>query len=181
MDLKIWSVRIDSDRYRTFQSKGDLQIWHTLLPAFRKGELLRDEWKPIYRDTFREGGSLGDKPIPDFTRGVVTIAISERAKLILEPLVGSQVELLPFSTPVGTYFEMNVMFADCLDLADSKVERSEDSGCILKVAKYSFIYEKLDGVHIFRLPDFAIGIFVSDTFKQFVSDNGLTGMMFFPA
>lgn len=185
MGTVIWIAQIDSDNYRSFKPLPEYEKnWLEWVDKFKKGDALIKEWKQIEMDLFEgdENGKNveGKKPIPDFAMGYVVRCCSEKARRTIAPLVKGQVEFLPLTTPVGTYYEMNIQRIECLDVERSTVKRFKDGG-ILRVIKYSFLWDCLEGQHIF----WAKGIgtyptFVSDEFKRLVEENGLTGLLFHP-
>lgn len=185
---KIWIARIDVENYRSF--KPTLEFFEKWLPwsdKFHEERSFLDEWKPVEMVLFE--GEQGEKrkerkkPIPDFSGGYVGDACSERARNVIEPLVKEQVEFLPLITPVGRYFEMNIQRLSCLDVERSEVDYlyPEERRKIFKVLKYAFLWEHLEGQHIFWIREVGTTpTFVSDEFKRVVEENGLTGLLFYP-
>lgn len=178
----LWIIRPDSDSYATLKQKGRSENWMQKLNMLKAGGPLLESWEPVllelYQDENREQIQL---PVPDFTMGVVTIAMSATALELLQPLVYRSVEFLPLLTPFGPYYEMNVNRVDCLDVSNSIVKRYDHSGLVMSVQKYSFHWDKLNGVHIFLLPELGLStFFVSNRFKLEVKENNLTGLDFFP-
>jgi hypothetical protein len=176
----IWIIRADSDRYSTFRDKNYRgQDWLKLLELFKSGDLLSEKWKPIEMEVYKKEEIERDQPIPDFTRGTVTKAISSKARSILEPLIAAQVEFLPLVTPYDYYYEMNVKYVDCLDRQHPKYEFLSEERRSMWIDEYAFYWEKLKGVHIFLLPELSIStLFCSHTFKKQFEDNNLTGFLF---
>jgi hypothetical protein len=177
--LTEWIIRIQANQYLSFKGQQDLQFWHPLFPLYQSGARLKEKWRITYRAAYKEHPADPDLPPSDFTRGIVAEALNQRARSILMPLIGDQVEFLPFSTPFGFYYDLNSTYLDCLDETRSIVKRL-DSGRIMRIVKYSFHWEKMDGVHIFRITDLVGTLFVSDTFKKLVETNHLTGLYFDP-
>lgn len=178
--LGVWSIRADSDQYTTFRPQiYQEEEWFKLRDLFKSGNQLNQNWRPIELEIYQKDEIEGDQPIPDLTFGIVTEAISERAKSILEPLIATQVEFLPLITPFGYYYEMNVKYVDCLDREHSKYEFLGEERRLMWIDAYAFHWEKLKGVHIFLLPELNISnLFCSDIFKKQVEDNSLSGFLF---
>lgn len=69
---------------------------------------------------------------------------------------------------------------DCLDLSCSEYTPWEGTSRAL-VHKHCFHYDKMVNAHYFKIPQNPVShTFVSDTFKQFIEDNRLTGPVFWP-
>jgi hypothetical protein len=67
---------------------------------------------------------------------------------------------------------------DCLDRKQSELVFYRD-GTVMDIRKPVFFAERLEGIHIFRLPDKRVSpVYVSDTFRQAVIQNDLTGLLF---
>jgi hypothetical protein len=183
----LWMIRSDADRYRSFAKKKPItgQKFISLVDIFRSGEPIGERWEPIELGLFpgEEGKEAQEqvRPIPDFTRGVVVYAISAKARSILEPLIADQVEFLLLKTDVGLFYDMNIKRVDCLDVSRSVVIRFKSSGRVMDIEKYAFLWERIEGIHIFCIPELgATPIFVSDAFKKTVEENHLTGFVFMP-
>lgn len=183
MQRIFWDVLVDSNTYRIFTTgwtaskgvefdkifKSDKKFghgWESINLALWEGEYPKKEKK---------------KPLADFMNsGLIIDAVSQHGKDILEPLVGEQVEFLPLETPFTPYYGLHVKHVNCLDLSKISAKYFSD-GRVMRVEQYAFYWEKLEGIHIFRLPELGLSrLFVSDEFKQIVEENALTGLMFYP-
>ena len=175
----LWDVIEDANRFRSFLRVDQSQGSH-LLEAFKSNSSLADSWQPVDL-VLSLGKGEKDKPIADFMSGFVSVAISGKALGVLTPSLLDQAECLPLNTDAGTYFALNVTAVNCLDQGHSTLKLFSNSQRIMRVEKYAFYWEKLNGIHIFRLPELGISrLFVSDTFKQAVEENSLTGLLFYP-
>lgn len=182
---RIWIIRVDSEQYRRFKSKEPTENLVELVNKFQSGTKMGNQWRPIemnfYDGEKRDAKKERKKPIGDFIRGVVVEAVNIKARLIIDPLINTQVEFLPLITDVGNYYEINIGHVDCLDASKSVVQRFESSGRIMKIIKYGFVWEKLEGIHVFHISELRTSLtFVSDDFKKIVEGNKLTGLLFFP-
>lgn len=184
---RIWIIRSDSDKYRAFdQEKYSSEEWMALFDRFKEGGSFLKDWQPIVMVLFEGNGSEEiemekNKPIPDFTKGVVTLAMSSRARTILEPLIADEVEFLPLLTPRGPYYELNISRVAGLDMSKSTVKFFKESKKILKVERYAFCWDRLKRKNIFLLSELGQREwFVSDAFKQKVEESGLSGLVFVP-
>lgn len=181
-----WDVLADTNTYRVFATSLSHEEYTHLRRVLEKGEPLGEAWNPLSLRLWE--GDKGykrkekRKPIADFTKITLMPLVSLRGREKIAPLVGDQVEFLPFETPVGPYYGLHVKYVDCLDVSRVEGERFDD-GRIMAVGieKYAFRWEKLKDIHIFRLPELGLSrLFVSDEFKWVVEENNLTGMLFYP-
>jgi hypothetical protein len=181
-------MRTDPDHYRSFGPTPEFfERFIEWVDEFREPKSLAAKWPAVRLELFE--GEPGEEkeeqqlPIPDFARGYVVMACSERARKIIEALVNGQVEFLPLITPVGPYYEMNIQRLSCLDVEHSIIDYlyPEEKRKIFKVIKYAFHWERLEGQHIFWIREVGTTpTFVSDEFKRLVEENNLTGLLFYP-
>lgn len=186
MKRVFWDVLVDCNKYRMFCTQ--LPVNESLeLDEKLKTYPFPDDWVQLPLKLWEgEKGKKREekkKPLADFmATGLLLDAISPRGRILLEPLITKQVEFLPFETPVGPYYGLHVKYVDCLDVSRVVGERFDD-GRIMAVGieKYAFHWERLEGIHIFRVPELGLSrLFVSDEFKRVVEENGLTGLLFYP-
>jgi hypothetical protein len=148
---------------------------------FRSGNPLGASWKPV-RVELWENGDEARKPIGHFPclSGLAPLAISTQGLHVLLPLIQNQVEALELITepPLGKFYALNILFADCLDHSRSVFLRFDD-GRIMRVEKYAFRPNCLEGKHLFRLPEKWPYVFADDVFKQAVERNKLEGLIFY--
>lgn len=183
MSQLLWTIHINSDKYRIFKSKKPVENLIELINVFKIGETFGELWQPIDMELFNgdemEVEKEVSKPVGDFIHGVVAEAVCAKAKRVLEPIIMKDVEFLPLKTDSGMYYELNVKHVNCLDVSNSIVQRFPSSGRIMKVAKYRFFEDELKGINIFRIPELRTSLtFVSDIFKSTVENNNLTGLIF---
>ncbi len=181
---RLWDILVDTNTYRVFEAPLSTEEWFQWHELLKKGEPLGDRWRPMklrfWEGEGEEKSVEQKKPVADFSRITLMPLASARARTVIEPLVQGQVEFLPFETPVGPYYGLNVRYVDCLDISRAKVKRFSD-GRILRVITYAFRWEKLKDIHIFRIPELNLSrLFVSDEFKRLVETHHLTGLLFYP-
>jgi len=176
-----WDVLIDCNNFRMFRTNLSAKESLALSEQLRARDWIGEKWKIIRAQLAREKSERA-KPVADFIAIDLDLdAMSERAKACLEDLVSGQIEFLPVETPIGRYYCMHVRYVDCLDIERAEVLRYKSSGRVMEVTKYAFRWERLEGIHIFRLPELGTSrLFVSDEFKRKVEENGLTGLLFYP-
>jgi hypothetical protein len=181
MKKTVWDILIDCNNFRTFRTNLSTEDALALLELLKSGDWIATKWKGLRARLARERSEKA-KPSADFISiDLAFDAMSGRARAILEDLVSGQMEFLPIETPVGPYYGLHVSYVDCLDVEHAEVLRYKSSGRIMEVIKYAFRWERLEGIHIFRLPELGTSrLFVSDEFKRLVEANGLTGLEFYP-
>ena len=113
--------------------------------------------------------------------------VSEDFCKITQKIIENQVQYLPVKvmdrftkSEVDSYFVANIVnVIDALDLDNSKYDVFElDDEKIISVEKYALKSSEIVNTQIFRLKDDTIPIFVSETLKKVIEDNGLTGFKF---
>ncbi len=185
MKRLFWDVMADADTYRVFETLLSPEEDLELIDMLKKGMHFGESWKPLPL-RFWEGDKgykrkEKQKPVADFGEITLMPIVSLRGREVIESLTGNQVEFLPFETPTGHYYGLHVQYVDCLDVARAEVIRFKSSGRIMEVTKYAFHWNRLENIHIFRLPELGLSrLFVSDEFKQLVETHGLTGLLFYP-
>ena len=126
--------------------------------------------------------SSKSRPVRDFISWFsAAMVVSERAKESLEPLIGRNVEFLPFATIKGSkFFAVNVIeVIDCLDHKASGVTHSPDDATrIIHVERFVFDNARLRNVPLFKVPEWPGEIFVSEEFAKIVEDKKLAGAGF---
>ena len=135
-------------------------------------------WKPLYI-SYRAGE---EKPIPHFPSLSSSIVCDMEAKLLIQDLIDDYVEFLPLVSHTITEQQYHIinttMILDCLDQEKSEVLRNE-SGTIRHIKKYVMKPNCIGDAPIFKLPEpMRERPYVSDTFKQIVEENNLTGLVF---
>jgi hypothetical protein len=105
------------------------------------------------------------------------LVFSQRAVDILQPLLGTEVELLPYPTEVGTYYLVNVLDEkEYLDRARTDCDRIMPDGRCAGINKYVFHANRLSGKHIFRISDKLTSRFISGEFIAACRQYKLTGI-----
>lgn len=161
-----------------FDAYDEMDYWDDYLAHYFNGRPLSKDWKmPKYE--------LGapERPLHDFVHGeIVAPFVSERAKKVLEPLVGNAVQFWPIGKIKDQdYYILNVIHViNCLDLDQSKISYASDvPGKVLGISKAIFEPAKIpqDAV-IFKVPQETGTIYVTDAFVDCVRKHRLTGVGF---
>ncbi len=90
--MKIWQLKSSTDDYETFQLLDYEEGKKYFKTSFNSVVSLSDSWMPKFIEVTDEGKS-SDSPIFWGKSGVQII--SEKAKNVLEPIVGENIEFLP--------------------------------------------------------------------------------------
>ena len=119
------------------------------------------------------------KKSPDFFEiddsGV--IAISLKAKKIIEKEFIFNVELLPFETDAGKFFAINIIdYLDCFDKRESECTISQ-FGQIIEYDLIDFYPDKIGESIIFKIPELPYVIFVVGELLEYC-ENFLEGLEF---
>ncbi|KXY06604.1 imm11 family protein [Bacillus wiedmannii] len=177
--MKIWQLTnlLGNDELTTCNKNGQ----EVFEDGFN-GTPMLSTWKPIQMKTCKymekadllsfEGESFPTPPI--FTK---------KAIHILNDLIEDQVECLPLLHETYSCYAVNVTnFFECVD--HKKSVSTKYGG----YDEFIFIPEKVENQHIFRnsntqhslgdLPITSVEIFVSDAFKERVTNSGLKGFRF---
>lgn len=178
--VNIYTVDVSVAGCATYQfdSYDEIDYWDEYLAYYFKGNPLPKDWNmPRYE--------LGapEKPLYDFVHGESAAPfVSERAKKVLEPLVGNAVQFWPIGRIKDSdFYILNVIrILDCLDVDQSKISYASDvPGKVLGVQKAIFDFTKVprDAV-IFKISQYPRPIYVTDAFVDCIRKNRLTGVGF---
>lgn len=121
------------------------------------------------------------KRLPDFVSWMKSApVISDRARCVLEPLVGAAVQFLPFHSLKGKpYYAMNVLEVQhgLLNLVKSDIDRFTTDGSIMAINRAVFRHPLPLGLPpIFKLGEGTGDIFVTTEFAKLVVQQQLTGV-----
>jgi len=171
MDTRVWELAEDSNKDKVIRT--DLRYFRTHFV----GEPMADTWEVPELDV--QGKR---KRVRDFVSWEASApVISERARKVLEPLIGDHVEFLPLVVlKRQQYYAINVLtLVDCLDWDRSEVQfGSPDTSRIVMVWKASFDPKRVADVPIFKLPQYRGATFVRRPFIDAVVEAGLQGAYF---
>lgn len=132
------------------------------------------EWGDIEMEIYKGKGLKAD----NLYFGPGALIFSLRAVNLLQPLLGSAVEvksLIHKPYPIAAINVLNVI--DCIDHVNALAE-TLPSGTIIGYEKFAFIEEKLIDQHIFKIQNFGKTMYVSDEFRECVTENKLKGFRF---
>lgn len=142
---------------------------------------LQGKWKTLTCFAFDDNpDAIGDFPSVSNYRRIPMM--SNRAWSALRPIIANTCESLPVNHPfIGEFYLVHVLRTiDALDESASDVERrSNDDPRMRRVLRYAFRHERIEGIHIFKLPDKqGGGVIVDDRFRKVVEETGLRGLRF---
>jgi hypothetical protein len=165
----------DDPRFEGFAPKvrGDLPDSFPQNRRSRKWRVYRFAkwWKPM-----KVVGRV--RPFNDNPGMMLYPVFSKRAVDALRNFLKPNDEILPLSSPVGSYYLINVTtVADVLNWRKSKVVWfiGEKPIAASNILDYQFFRKKLEGRSIFRIPESVTRIFVTEEFAQRVREHGLIG------
>ena len=177
---KIWLIKNDVDGFFTFifRSREDEELCEEYITRGKK----ITEWKnfELIREII-EG--YNNKKIADFSRwsSVIQNVVDEKTKAVLEDRFSDFIQFLPVTMEGTPYYFMHIFNAvDALDYDNSTIKRFNEGG-IMRIKKYVFT-DKIKDYPITRIYEGNFinpcDTFVNDEFKEFVEENGLTGLIF---
>ncbi len=168
--------------------KGDPIAKGIAIPAsfdqFDAGQGLSAPKKPI-RITLTKS----TRDLPDLIQGPYTYIIaSDRLRDLFEELEPSHVQFFPVDLAAGSktiaryHFVQVLDNVDAIDWKSSRLESyPEDKYAIVRVKKLALKSRAIARRNAFRVQGLEADLFVSEQFRQRVSDASITGMRFNPA
>lgn len=176
--MNIYHPYPNSDQYNRFYPLNLVEGADKLSRFLNTGKYQNIEEKSNWHPLPVEIQSLNTKR-GDFL-GIVAhhITCNSRALEILKSLIGNSVKPFPFEYNGDAYFLLKVInIIDCLDYTRADVLRSQE-GRVLGINKYAFKEESIENKHFFALTEIKFDILVSQTFKDYVEQNELEGLLF---
>ena len=180
MNNPVWYVLHDSDTYRSLSNPSvHPRVFLDLAERFRDGKVIGDAWDPPYLYLDEETGE-DSKPMGSFPGFSGFFVIGKTALEVLYPIIESTIiEILPLPCSVEGLSVLNIKKVDCIDHSRSRF-RYFSSGKIMRVERFAFVQQNLEGKHIFRLEEESFAkVFADDVFKTSVEENELHGLSFF--
>ncbi len=174
--MSVFILYADGDRYQNlvFTSKKDWAIVRQF-----GGRHLLSSWTAPAVEVFRDDKFNRNLPPSDFPSLTGVLVFSARAVGALQRRLRENGEILPLNCSEGEYYAFNLTTSiDALDESNSEVERFKTDGRIMQINKYIFFADRLHGATIFKIPQSRAKVFVTDTFRKMVIDNGLSGFAF---
>ncbi|SEM83736.1 imm11 family protein [Lihuaxuella thermophila] len=161
-----------------YQYQSVMTIEENLLDRFEQfGQPLEHDWKPIEMFVPDAKKELPKSDFPNFLTDVPIF--NQNAKNAFYELLRPNGEFLPVIIEGEKHYAFNTINRiDALDEEASDVKRFKSSGRIMKVIKYKFIPEKVQGQVIFKIPQDPGSVYVSNTFLAKYQEHELTGLMF---
>lgn len=176
--MNIWTVRSDVKNYASALVVEEDDVNATSFipnwPDF-EGQRQIGNWKR-FKATVKQ-----NKPIANFTDIDPGILVCDSYALLkVRDLLKDEVEILPIEIDSLDMKILNVInVVDCLDEESSVIEYYPNSKDIRQIKQYSFNLDLLDDVLLFKIPQFSrTEVFCTDLFKELVTRNSLTGLLF---
>ncbi|MGH1327856.1 imm11 family protein [Bacillus pretiosus] len=179
--MKIWQLKSSTDNYEAFQLLNYEEDKKYFKTSFNSMVSLSDSWTPKFIAVIDEGKS-SDSPIFWGKSGVQII--SEKAKQVLEPLIGDNVEFLPLlrNSTSEVYYLVHVLnVLDAID-GDKAIFKKLITGLIVGCKKFAFDFNIVQNEMIFKV--YINGkihptvVFISDELKALIEQSDLKGFEF---
>lgn len=175
--MRVWQWGYEADKYDSFTFPNPIEVFDQYFEPYFDGTLIGNKWGDVKFETYRS-----DKVSSDCTGIGSQIPIfNERAAQVLSPFLNANVELLPIQHPAQRFYAVNVTrLIDGLDYDKSEVQYAEGHpGFVVDVSRFVFKLDVIRDYPIFKIPEFKrLRVFVTDTFKEAVEANRLTGFTF---
>ena len=173
----VWAIMHNIDDYKYLSAYDER---YCTFPR-RDGTSELATWEPqhlTYESYEEEDNHLG---LCNFPAWCGRSACDLKAKEIIGTLTADDVEFLPLFVPEIShtrYFAIHVLTTlDCLD--NERSEFGYFGDLRMRIDKYEFKPDCIGDTPIFKLPIFnRNSTYVTDSFKQLVEDNDLTGLEF---
>ncbi|CAI8805992.1 imm11 family protein [Bacillus pseudomycoides] len=180
--MKIWELRGSVNDYESFQLLNFDQDHEKYFDGkFDLAKRLSHSWGDILIECVEEGKQ---SDCPHFWGRNGTLLISNKAKKLLEALIGNEVEFLPLMHNVTNepYYAVHVLnHLDAIDNTNTIFKKLR-SGLIVGCEKYSFISNVIENEDIFKVflnnYVYSISVFVSDKLRNAILESDLTGFEF---
>jgi hypothetical protein len=174
---KFWQIVPDSNRYRSFEF-ADKRSTIEIKRSLHTGCSLLEHWG-IPQLKFYDGEKKEiRKPVADLYSFCGDIILTDETKSKLFEFIHTSVEFLPTHTEIGLCWWLNMALVDCLDREKSELKYFSDGG-IMEVIRYAFLVDRLNGIHLFCIPEVKGRVFlISDELKQYIEKIGIRGLSF---
>tara|TARA_B100002049_G_C16083504_1_gene378249 strand:- start:115 stop:705 length:591 start_codon:yes stop_codon:yes gene_type:complete len=185
---KVYRFVIDPDKYLYLNETGfeqTMQLSEGQLLNF-DGSSMRDNWRTLGINwLIHESNKDLDLEIPDIAGlGATSFVLSQKAKTILEPYLGDNVEYLECDLNGELWFAMNVLgFEDAVDheLTEFNYNRRSQISRTRRFKRLVMDKKKINNSAIFRTKETTLRYFTTDaenSFYRLVKENNLTGLEF---
>jgi hypothetical protein len=136
-------------------------------------------WRPISVTVLKKDEGRKLKPSDAPRLGIDAIVLSEKARSVLSPIIGSCGELLRLDCQEASFDILNVTrFVNALKETESDVVRFK-SGRIMRILKHKFDETKLAGEVFFKIPNVsASSIYCTEEVVKLWAGAGLRGLDF---
>jgi hypothetical protein len=160
-----WALLVDKADFGTLRR----------LRARRPGDL----WQPVWMDLLTSDQEWQPRKKADMPwHGSNVLVVTRRARDVLADALAGDAEVLPLDCDDGQdlWLVNPWRTVDALDVGRSEVRRFSDGG-IMRVDRYVFREDVVDGLRCFRIPQRA-AMFVTDEVAAAARDAGLRGTTF---
>jgi len=178
--MRICSLEIRDD---VQQLDADVDWQLEVLRTLGKGAKHAQSWQPVQVRRLKKPRKRRVEDLCDVTAIAAHTdvpVLSDRAKSILQPVLGSAVEWLPLVFDEAQYWLLNVLHViDALNVSKAHI-RTLPSGRVLDIDTYAFKSEVVSDEWLFKVVQHPFSVLVTDRFRELVAAQGLTGCFFQP-
>ncbi|QWH41796.1 hypothetical protein EXW53_08905 [Bacillus mycoides] len=180
--MKIWVLKSVLDNFESFQLlnfEGDHKKY--IDGKINSITHLANSWGNILIECVEEGNY---SDFPKFWGGIGAPMISEKAKRVLEPLIGENVEFLPLlrNATSEVYYLVHVLnVLDAID-GDKAIFKKLITGLVVGCEKFAFDSNTVRNEMIFKVyingKIHPTAVFISDELKILIEQSDLKGFEF---
>lgn len=172
--MKIWKLDCDVDHYENLVRVDNSDL--NLLQSF-DGRSQINNWTPLKVEPMY-GCNRPFSNTPGFLPHIPVF--DENAIKVLKYFLNKNAEILPLDCNLGEFYAINVTkVIDCIDYEKSIYKTFRDGKRIMRFSKYFFNVDEISTEDFFKIKDEPLKRpFVSDNFKNIVTNSSLTGFKF---
>ncbi|MBQ7944241.1 MAG: hypothetical protein IJ326_09300 [Lachnospiraceae bacterium] len=178
--MKIWKLKSELGEYESFQLLSqDKDFLKDFKDKILSGQLQKGKLENLELELV-EGEKYSDLPKLWSCSGI--LMFSERAKECLDDLLGNSVEYVEARTDNKTFYIVNILeILDAINYEEAVLRRL-DTGLVVGFDKYSFLKEKIQNLHMFKVllngKIYSTEIYVTEELKEKVEMEQLIGFKF---
>ncbi|WP_242309238.1 imm11 family protein [Bacillus cereus group sp. BfR-BA-01331] len=179
--MKIWELKSGLDNYESFQLLNFKEDKNFFEGKFNSIIKLVDSWRKLPVECLEEGKA---SDFPHFWGEIGALMVSEKAKELLESIVGADVEFLPLIRNSNSEIYYLVHVLNVLDAIDSDKATFKKliTGLIIGCEKFAFDNNTVQNEMIFKVyingKIHPTAVFISDELKVLIEQSDLKGFEF---
>lgn len=178
--MRICSLEIRDD---VQQLNADVNWQLEVLRTLGRGARCAQPWNPVPVSRLHKPRKRRVEELCDVTAIAAHVDVpvfSERARNVLQPILGATAEWLPLAFDEAQYWLLNLLqVIDVLDVSKAHV-RTLPNGRVLDIDTYAFKEELVSDQWLFKVVQHPFSVFATDRFRELVKVENLTGFFFQP-